>query len=75
MILCVSNVTWIDGEVDEDGMSLPAIAELEVTDGWYRLKAEIDEPLTRATRKGTIRLGSKLAVMGCRVSQCIQFAE
>ena len=68
MVLCVSNISWTEQGTDENGTPLPSIPELEVTDGWYRLRAEIDEPLMRATRKGKIRVGTKIAVMGCRVS-------
>ena len=68
MILCVSNISWTDGGTEDDGMPLSSVPELEVTDGWYRIKAEIDAPLIRATRKRKIRVGTKIAVMGCRVS-------
>ena len=41
--------------------------ELEVTDGWYRLRARVDAPLARAIRRGVIRIGRKMAVAGARV--------
>ena len=71
MILCVSNVTWTESGVTEDGTPVPTVPQVEVTDGWYRLRAQLDEPLERAVRKGKIRIGSKLAVMGCKV--CLPF--
>lgn len=40
---------------------------MEVTDGWYRLNAEIDDPIERAIRNGKIRIGTKIAMTGCRV--------
>lgn len=42
--------------------------ELEVTDGWYRLRAKIDLPMARAVQKGFIRVGRKIGVAGARVS-------
>lgn len=57
MVVCVSAIME-----DENGEPM-----LEVTDGWYRLRAEIDAPLARAVKKGAIRVGRKLAICGARV--------
>lgn len=45
--------------------------EIEVSDGWYRLRATIDGPLRRAVRQGKIRVGRKIAVTGSKVSICL----
>lgn len=66
MVLCVSNVTWTDAGEDEHGEPVQK-PELEVTDGWYRLRAQIDGPLERAVKRGAIRIGRKIAVAGARV--------
>ncbi|THV07479.1 hypothetical protein K435DRAFT_643336 [Dendrothele bispora CBS 962.96] len=63
MILCVSDITW-----SRHGTEVELRPELEVTDGWYRLRAEIDLPLERAVRRGLIRVGRKLAIVGARLS-------
>ncbi|KAI6136380.1 hypothetical protein F5141DRAFT_24654 [Pisolithus sp. B1] len=68
MVLCISNVTWPNGEADENGPSAAPYPELEVTDGWYRLRARVDEPLARATRKGILRIGRKIAVAAAKLS-------
>ncbi|KAF7303152.1 hypothetical protein MKEN_01278900 [Mycena kentingensis (nom. inval.)] len=68
MILCVSNIIWQDAGVTEDGIALPAHPELEVTDGWYRLRAQIDAPMARAVRRGVIRIGRKIGVVGAQLS-------
>ncbi|KAG2022867.1 hypothetical protein CC2G_000587 [Coprinopsis cinerea AmutBmut pab1-1] len=60
IVLCVSGINWIEGEKG----SFP---ELEVTDGWYRLRAQIDPPMVRAIQKGTLRVGRKIAVVGARL--------
>ena len=67
MILCVSGITWSEGGMDEDGIPVPPHPKLEVTDGWYCLRAQIDDSLARAVRKGVLRVGRKIAVAGMRV--------
>lgn len=71
MVLCVSNITWSAGGITDDGMPIEPHPELEVTDGWYRLRAQVDESLARAVRKGVLRVGRKIGVAGARV--CIRF--
>lgn len=53
--------------MDEDGIPVPPHPKLEVTDGWYRLRAQIDDSLARAVRKSVLRVGRKIAVAGMRV--------
>jgi breast cancer 2 susceptibility protein len=72
MVLCVSNVTWSEAGKTEDGFPIDPQPELEVTDGWYRLRAKVDKPLSRAVRRGIIRVGRKIAVAGARVRLPIQ---
>ncbi|KAH9947131.1 hypothetical protein B0H21DRAFT_364507 [Amylocystis lapponica] len=66
MVLCVSNVTWPDAGVDEHGEPVKK-PEVEVTDGWYRLRAQLDDALERAVVKGVLRVGRKIAVSGARI--------
>ncbi|KAI0778800.1 hypothetical protein BD413DRAFT_511860 [Trametes elegans] len=69
MILCVSNIVVRGSSmVDRYGVPLEPHPELEVTDGWYRLRATVDPPLARAIRRGRICIGSKLAVSGAKLS-------
>lgn len=74
MILCVSQVSWTDPTVNEDGTSSEREAILELTDGWYKIQARVDEPLTRAIRRSTIRMGTKLAMSGIQVIHPLWFA-
>lgn len=68
MILCVSNITWpTTTATDDKGQPVELLPELEVTDGWYKLRARIDDPLAKACRRGLVRIGSKLNVSGARV--------
>ena len=68
MVLCVSGVYHPPPTVDESGKNVHVKPYLELTDGWYRINAEVDECLARAVDKGTIRVGRKLAMSGSRVS-------
>ena len=50
------------------------VPELEITDGWYKLRAEVDGPLARAIRRGVIRVGRKIGVVDAKVcspAECI----
>ncbi|EKM84055.1 hypothetical protein AGABI1DRAFT_104048 [Agaricus bisporus var. burnettii JB137-S8] len=62
MNLCISNIFSPE---DGTGSTFP---ELEITDGWYRLKARIDAPMARAVERGSIRIGRKIGVAGARLN-------
>ena len=70
MVLCVSDITWSTPgvQVGEDGLPVVPHPTLELTDGWYRLRARVDEILARAVRRGVIRVGRKIAISGASVS-------
>jgi breast cancer 2 susceptibility protein len=67
MVLCVSNIFWLPASVTDDGQHIESYPELEVTDGWYRLRARGDLAMVTAMRKGVIRVGRKIGVAGARV--------
>lgn len=73
MALCISDILWANAEDETAGSTYP---ELEVTDGWYRLRARIDAPIARAVKRGIIRPGRKICVAGTRVrmTHCISLA-
>ncbi|KXN88856.1 hypothetical protein AN958_06726, partial [Leucoagaricus sp. SymC.cos] len=64
LALCVSDIIWVEVEGRRDA----AFPELEVTDGWYRLKAKIDAPMARAVKRGVIRVGRKIGVAGAKLN-------
>ncbi|KAL1737489.1 hypothetical protein EV714DRAFT_241592 [Schizophyllum commune] len=68
MVLAVTKITFSERGVDDEGILLEPHPELEVTDGWYRLRAQVDEPMARAVRRGLIRVGRKIAMAGARLS-------
>ena len=67
MILCVSDIVWSESGIGDDGLPLVPHPTLELTDGWYRLRAQVDEVLARAIRRGVIRVGRKISVSGASV--------
>ena len=64
MVLCVFEINW-PAEGDSEGST--ACPEFVLTDGWYKIRAKVDQPLARAARKGKIRVGRKLGIIGARV--------
>ncbi|KAF8808104.1 hypothetical protein BYT27DRAFT_7338672 [Phlegmacium glaucopus] len=68
MVLCVSNIFWSPASATDDGLRIEPYPELEVTDGWYRLRAQVDLAMARAVRRGVIRVGRKIGVAGARLS-------
>ncbi|KAJ4485769.1 hypothetical protein J3R30DRAFT_3441936 [Lentinula aciculospora] len=65
MVLCVSKIIW--PEAPSEGQCINSCPQLEVTDGWYRLRAQIDPSMANALRKGKLRVGRKIAVVGSRL--------
>lgn len=67
MVLCVSQIRWDDPPDDADTGTL-VIVGLELTDGWYRIRSNVDQTLKRACERGKLVVGSKIAISGARVS-------
>ncbi|KAF8899070.1 hypothetical protein BD779DRAFT_1431059 [Infundibulicybe gibba] len=68
IVLCISGISWSEASITDDGIPVEPHPELEVTDGWYRLRAQVDAPLARAIRRGIISIGRKIGVAGARLS-------
>ncbi|GAA5898352.1 hypothetical protein JCM8208_006954 [Rhodotorula glutinis] len=66
MVLCVSQVRWGDPPDEADNGSLVVVG-LELTDGWYRIRTNVDETLRRACERGKLVVGSKVAVSGAKL--------
>lgn len=67
MVLLVSNIFMKPDISTPKGHIIKGHPEIEVSDGWYRLKATIDLALARAVRKGIITIGKKIAVSRAKV--------
>ncbi|KAG8961102.1 hypothetical protein FRC00_013235 [Tulasnella sp. 408] len=66
MVLCVCGITPGENTVTEQGEVLEGLPTLDVTDGWYKLRATVDDALARAVKRGLIKVGTKLAISGAR---------
>jgi breast cancer 2 susceptibility protein len=75
LVLVVSQVRWGDpNETEEQSESAElSIIGLELTDGWYRIRANIDLTLKSACERGKIVVGTKLAITGARVRPLLIF--
>ena len=62
MVLCVHQILRFD-DAGEESASLV----LQLTDGWYKIRAELDAPLRRAVERRKIRIGHKLAIACAKV--------
>ncbi|KAG8853126.1 hypothetical protein FRB96_008377 [Tulasnella sp. 330] len=67
MTVCVSAITPGETGITEEGEPVVGIPVLDVTDGWYRLRATIDEPIARAIKRGILKVGTKISVSGARL--------
>ena len=67
MVLCICAIHRPVPVKNDEGKQVLARPFLELTDGWYRIFAEVDECLARAIEKGKIAVGRKLAVSGAKV--------
>ncbi|KAH9058304.1 hypothetical protein EDB87DRAFT_1685476 [Lactarius vividus] len=77
MVLCVSDITWSQEGVQVGECGLPVVPHptLELSDGWYRLRARVDEILARAVRRGVIRVGRKIAISGASIPRDVEPCE
>ncbi|KWU44262.1 hypothetical protein RHOSPDRAFT_29372 [Rhodotorula sp. JG-1b] len=71
MVLCVSQIRWEEStnelENAEAHDTALTIVGLELTDGWYRIRANVDRTLKSACERGKIVLGCKLAISGAKL--------
>lgn len=75
MVLCVSQIRWEEApdsaEAPSDKDRALIIAGLELTDGWYRIRSNVDGALRSACERGKIVVGCKIAVSGAKVRRHI----
>ncbi|EJD48051.1 hypothetical protein AURDEDRAFT_61787 [Auricularia subglabra TFB-10046 SS5] len=69
MVLCVSAIEWTPAQKNADGSTTEASAVLELTDGWYFVRATVDAAILRGIKLGTIKVGRKIACAGAKVSR------
>nr|ODN91852.1 hypothetical protein L203_01105 [Cryptococcus depauperatus CBS 7841] len=67
MVLVVNDIHCAENEDEGEGDKSKQIIYLVLTDGWYPIRAQIDECLSRAVKKGKISIGRKLAITGAKL--------
>jgi len=76
MILLVAAIHHPGPSTDPDEKDAPPPRPyLELSDGWYRILAEIDDCLARAISTGKIRVGRKLAISGANLDSGSEGAD
>ncbi|KAK0563990.1 hypothetical protein OC861_004526 [Tilletia horrida] len=55
------------GDAARGGSGESASYTLELSDGWYRVRASVDKTLGRAIARGRLKQGHKLAIRGARL--------
>ncbi|XP_057695654.1 breast cancer type 2 susceptibility protein isoform X2 [Corythoichthys intestinalis] len=60
LVLCVCGVV-------SPGQTENPRAVVRMTDGWYAVKAQLDEPLTARLREGRLAVGGKLVISGAQL--------
>ncbi|GFP92770.1 protein breast cancer susceptibility 2 homolog b [Phtheirospermum japonicum] len=73
MVLCISSVVENhDPNIRNQPVSLDdgkeRASRIELTDGWYSVKALLDEPLSRKLASGKLFLGQKLRICGAKLN-------
>ncbi|KZV96393.1 hypothetical protein EXIGLDRAFT_833637 [Exidia glandulosa HHB12029] len=67
MVLCVSAISWTERKKLEDGTFSEPCVELELTDGWYFVRAQVDEAMTRGIKRNMLKVGRKLSCQGAKL--------
>ncbi|KAI9444587.1 hypothetical protein H4582DRAFT_2070318 [Lactarius indigo] len=71
----IREIAHVGVQVGEDNLPVVPHPTLELTDGWYRLRARVDEILARAVRRGVIRVGRKIAISGASIPRDVEPCE
>ncbi|KAL4227986.1 Breast cancer 2 [Mactra antiquata] len=66
LVLCVADVKYINRDQTLDSNQTQKII-LELTDGWYSIPTQIDQPLTDLVQSGKICVGHKLCISGAEL--------
>jgi breast cancer 2 susceptibility protein len=75
MVLCVVAVHRPPPSKNDKNEQVVVPPYLELTDGWYHIKAQVDDCLVRAINKGKITVGRKLGITGAKLDSGADGAE
>lgn len=73
LVLCVSEILSPSTSLTEtsnsktSGVDTSKTAIVELTDGWYAVKAQLDPPLSALVQKGRLAVGQKIITHGAEL--------
>ncbi|XP_012996389.2 breast cancer type 2 susceptibility protein isoform X1 [Cavia porcellus] len=72
LVLCVSdivssNTNTSEGSGDKASADIKKAAVVELTDGWYAVRAQLDPPLTTLLKSGRLAVGQKVVTHGAEL--------
>ncbi|XP_011920021.1 PREDICTED: breast cancer type 2 susceptibility protein isoform X1 [Cercocebus atys] len=73
LVLCVSDIISLSANISETSSNKTSSADtqkvaiIELTDGWYAVKAQLDPPLLAVLKNGRLTVGQKIIVHGAEL--------
>ncbi|XP_031321715.2 breast cancer type 2 susceptibility protein [Camelus dromedarius] len=73
LVLCVSEIASLSTDTSEtpssktSGIDTTKAAVVELTDGWYAIKAQTDPPLSALIKNGRLTVGQKVIIHGAEL--------
>ncbi|XP_037655753.1 breast cancer type 2 susceptibility protein isoform X2 [Choloepus didactylus] len=73
LVLCVSEIISLSTNISETSSSKASsvdtqkVANVELTDGWYAVRAQLDPPLMALIKNGRLAVGQKIIVHGAEL--------
>ncbi|XP_057563874.1 breast cancer type 2 susceptibility protein isoform X1 [Hippopotamus amphibius kiboko] len=73
LVLCVSEIISLSTNTSETSSSKTSsvdttkVATVELTDGWYAIKAQVDPPLSALLKNGRLTVGQKIVIHGAEL--------
>ncbi|XP_067569562.1 breast cancer type 2 susceptibility protein isoform X3 [Pseudorca crassidens] len=73
LILCVSEIISLSTNISEtssskiNSMDTTKVAVVELTDGWYAIKAQVDPPLLALLKNSRLTVGQKIIIHGAEL--------
>ncbi|XP_042110733.1 breast cancer type 2 susceptibility protein isoform X2 [Ovis aries] len=73
LVLCVSEIISLSTDISEpssnktSSVDATKVAIIQLTDGWYAIKAQVDPPLSALLKNGRLTVGQKIVIHGAEL--------
>uniref|UniRef100_A0A4W2FW52 BRCA2 DNA repair associated n=1 Tax=Bos indicus x Bos taurus TaxID=30522 RepID=A0A4W2FW52_BOBOX len=73
LVLCVSEIISLSTDISEpssnktSSVDTTKVAVVQLTDGWYAIKAQVDPPLSALLKNGRLTVGQKIVIHGAEL--------